>query len=71
MLPEKNEEIYNKLLHKVLQLITPGLSCNPATIMTDFEKAAEFFFQMLKLLDDISAWASLETHPGSWPYSKV
>ncbi|XP_069983740.1 uncharacterized protein [Penaeus vannamei] len=40
LLPGKNEEIYNKMLYEVLQLIPPGLSCNPVTIMRDFEKAA-------------------------------
>jgi len=45
LLPGKNEEIYNKMLYEVLQLIPPGLSCNPVTIMTDFEKAAMNAFQ--------------------------
>ncbi|XP_069982940.1 uncharacterized protein [Penaeus vannamei] len=33
------------MLYEVLQLIPPGLSCNPVTIMTDFEKAAMNAFQ--------------------------
>ena len=40
----KNEEIYN-IMYEVLKLIPPGLSCNPVTIMTDFEKAAMNAFQ--------------------------
>lgn len=45
LLPGNNEEMYNKMLYEVLQLIPPGLSCNPVTVTTGFEKAAVNAFQ--------------------------
>jgi len=60
-------EIYNKM-YEVLKLIPPGLSCNPVTIMTDFEKAAMNAFQRNFLSAEVAAGRK---HPSGQKYQLV